>query len=271
MPHAIAAAEAAPTRFARRTPEGARIWRTDYFGPPPSPPGSNSVDPAAPATLDYIAPAPGESRPPQAFLVEQEPGAVVHPHFHFVDQFQVAVGGAGTLGRHPVGPVTVHFSAACTGYGPITPGQDGLTYFTLRASADGTGAQFLPAARARMRPGTRRNLVFGPVEPAGADARRARTATLLETLAAEPDGLAVHIFRLAPGAHATTPDPAQGAGQSMIVLGGTLRALGKTLGPLSALFVRTEDDALYLRAGDEGADLLILQYPRILQCPRRPG
>lgn len=262
MPYAIAAAEAAPTRFSRRTREGSTIWRTDYFGPPPSPVGSNSVDPSAPPTVDYADPAPGEARPPQAFLVEQEPGAIVHPHFHYVDQFQVAVAGGGTLGRHAVGPVTVHFSAACTGYGPITPGEAGLKYFTLRASADGTGAQFLPASRERMRPGARRNLVLGPIEPAPIEARQARTASSLDSVASEADGLAVLVFRLAPGARVTTPEPAKGAGQSMIVLAGEVRCLGKRLDPLSALFVRPEEDALYLRAGDDGADLLILQYPR---------
>lgn len=262
MPYAIAAAEAAPTRFSRQTREGSTIWRTDYFGPPPSPIGSNSVDPSAPPSVDYADPAPGERRPPQAFLVEQEPGAVVHPHFHYVDQFQVAVAGDGTLGRHAVGPVTVHFSSACTAYGPITPGEAGLKYFTLRASADGTGAQFIPASRERMRPGPRRNLVLGPIQPAPASEYVARTASSLEVVASEPDGLEVLVFRLAPGARVTTPDPAKGGGQSMIVLAGELRCLGKSLEPLSAMFVRPEEDALYLRTGEEGADLLILQYPR---------
>ena len=99
MAHVIAAAEAAPTRFARRTPEGATIWRTDYFGPPPSPTGADSVDPNAPPSVEYHDPTPDETRPPQAFMVEQEPGAIVPPHFHFVDQFQVAIAGGGKIGR----------------------------------------------------------------------------------------------------------------------------------------------------------------------------
>jgi len=261
MPYATAAAEAAPTRFARKTREGSTIWRTDYFGPPPSPVGSNSVDPTAKPTVDYADPAPGERRAPQAFMVEQEPGAIVHPHFHYVDQFQVAVRGGGTLGRHPVGPVTVHFAGASTGYGPITPGDRGLTYFTLRASADGTGAQFLPASRDRMRAGARRNLMLGPIHP-GTDAERAaRQANERDIVLTEPDGLEVSVLRLAPGAQATAPDPSRGAGQSMLVIAGRLHAAGKTLDPLSALFVAPDEDALAVTAGAEGADLLILQYP----------
>ncbi|MGE0723121.1 MAG: hypothetical protein AB7O45_02035, partial [Alphaproteobacteria bacterium] len=58
-------------RFARRTPEGGAIWRSEYFGPPPSPVSSSSVDPSAVGALDYVDPAPGEVREPQAFLVEQ--------------------------------------------------------------------------------------------------------------------------------------------------------------------------------------------------------
>ena len=262
MPIATAAAEAAPTRFARKTREGATIWRTDYFGPPPSPTGSNSVDPGAAPTVDYADPAPGEHRPPQAFLVEQEPGAIVHPHFHYVDQFQVAVGGGGTLGRHAVGPVTVHFAGASTGYGPITPGEAGLKYFTLRASADGTGAQFLPAQRDRMRPTKKRNLMIGPILPAPEAERAARAESRLETVQAEEDGLTIAVLRIAPGDRMTAPDPATGAGQSMLVIAGEVEAAGKRLEPLSALFVAADELALEAQAGPGGADLLVLQYPR---------
>lgn len=262
MAYAMAAREAAPTRFSRRTREGSTIWRTDYFGPPPSPIGSNSVDPMAPPTVDYADPAPGERRPPQAFLVEQEPGAIVHAHFHYVDQFQVAIDGGGTLGRHPVTPVMVHFAGACTAYGPITPGEAGIKYFTLRASADGTGAQFLPASRERMRPTTKRNLMIGPIRPATAEERTARTRSHLESVLAEPDGLAVMVLRIAPGAQATAPSPSGGAGQSMLVLAGGITVDDASLEPWSALFLGAEEAPLEAVAGPEGADLLVLQYPR---------
>ena len=39
---------------------------------------------------------------PMAFLVEQDPGAVVGAHYHQADQFQVMVGGSGRLGTHDV-------------------------------------------------------------------------------------------------------------------------------------------------------------------------
>ena len=58
-------------------------------------------------TRDPLAPEPDRATLfPMAFLVEKEPGAVVHPHFHRADQYQVVVSGAGRLGKLPP-PTTV--------------------------------------------------------------------------------------------------------------------------------------------------------------------
>lgn len=265
MIYATATAEAAPTRFARTTPEGGTIWRTDYFGPTPSQKGSNSVDPDAPNTNEYVEPAPGEVRPPQAFLVEQDPRAIVHPHFHFVDQFQVVVDGIGTIGKHPIKPIMAHFAGACTAYGPITPGAEGLRYFTLRASADDTGAQFLPAARGKMRKGPKRYVLADPLLPSEPAALRARREAAVEVTLREPDGLAILMLRVPPGGRLDAPDPATGAGQSMIVTAGTILHGGKVLDRLSALFVTADEPPLAVRAGPEGAELLVLQYPRRIE------
>ena len=80
---------------------------------------------------------------PQAFLVEQEANATILTHYHQQNQFQVVVGGDGTLGRHAVAPLLVHYAGAFTGYGPIVSGAQGLQYLTFRANND-PGAQFLP-------------------------------------------------------------------------------------------------------------------------------
>ena len=194
-------ATAAATRFARRTPSGSTIWRSNYFGPSPSPEGSASVDPTTDAPA-YVDPAPGERRPPQAFLVQQEPGAVVHPHFHYVDQFQVIVEGGGEIGNHPLAPLTVHFAGACTGYGPIRPGPQGLGYFTFRASADSTGAQFLPAMRDRRRPIKRRYILADPIDPLGVEGLKGLAEPVCECILAHDDGLAAHMLRLPPGSRA---------------------------------------------------------------------
>src|SRR5688572_22188693 len=95
-----------------------------------------------------ITSPPEDSIAPQAFLVEQDAGTVIEPHFHVENEFQVIVAGSGSLGRAAVEPVVVHYAGGHTGYGPISAGRDGLSYFTLRTRMD-PGAHFLPGARDR--------------------------------------------------------------------------------------------------------------------------
>ena len=261
MIHAATRADAAPTRFARTTAEGHLLWRSMFFGPAPSPMSSESL--LAKASSDtYVDPLPGEVRAPQAFLIEQEAGAVVQPHFHYVDQFQVVVAGGGHLGRHPVTPLSVHFAAACTGYGPIQPGENGLSYFTLRASADETGAQYLPAARERMRPVPRRNVVVDVIVQEAPVVLAARRESVVETALDNEDGLAVSFLRMAPGHTLEAPDPARGNGISLLVAGGAIVRDGAEMAAWSCLYVPPSDGVIRLVAGAAGAEVLALRYPR---------
>jgi hypothetical protein len=262
MVYAVSSQAAAPTRFERTTATGASVWRTMYFGPAPSPESSDSVRPDVPNLLEYLDPEAGETRPPQAFLVEQAPGAITGAHFHFVDQFQVVVAGDGTIGRHDVRPVSAHFASACTGYGPITPGAAGLKYFTLRASADTTGAQYLPAARPKMRPTPKRNLFFDPVLLSAPQALRERVGGVIETLHEGDDGLGAFVVRLGPGAEMIAPDASRGAGASLLVLEGALQAETGQLDRWSCLFFAAGDGAPTLRSTAAGAEVLVLRYPR---------
>ena len=43
------------------------------------------------------------------------------------------VGGGGTMGRHEIAPIMVHYAGAYSGYGPIIAGPEGVKYFTIRA------------------------------------------------------------------------------------------------------------------------------------------
>lgn len=261
MIHAATRTDAAPTRFARTTADGHRVWRSVFFGPAPSPASSDSLSGDA-SVLTYTDPVPGEVRAPQAFLVEQEPGAVVQPHFHYVDQFQVVVAGGGHLGRHAVSPLSVHFAAACTGYGPIQPGEAGLSYFTLRASADETGAQYLPAARERMRPLPRRNVVVDNIPLSEAAKLQARQGSVVETVLDNDDGLGVFLLRIAPGQSLDTPEPARGNGISLLVAGGAIERGGIEMAAWSCLYLPPGDGAIGLHACAAGAEVLALRYPR---------
>ena len=62
--------------------------------------------------------AAGAAGGPMAYLVEQAAGAVVAPHYHQVDQFQLFVGGSGRIGTHALEGVTVHYAGAHSPYGP---------------------------------------------------------------------------------------------------------------------------------------------------------
>src|SRR5581483_10677182 len=127
-------------RASRRRGEsnGATFWLTTFLGE------------------NRFTAAPGAAMPdadaiyPMAFLVEQDPDAVVQSHFHQSDQFQVIVGGSATLGVHAVRPLSVHFAGACSPYGPIRATAAGLDYFTLRNGWD-PGARYMPGARDSLR------------------------------------------------------------------------------------------------------------------------
>jgi hypothetical protein len=254
--------EVASTRFSRVSNGGQLVWRTEFFGPPPSPVSSDSLKVAG--EIEYREPQPGEVRPAQAFLVEQEAGAVVPAHFHFVDQFQVVVAGEGKLGAHAVAPLGVHFAGASTGYGPITPGATGLSYFTFRASADETGAQYLPGARPRMRPLPKRNVVAPQIVPGAPGDVAARKEAALETALSNDDGLAVFYMRIPPNGSMTTPSAAQSNGMSMLVSAGALTLSGKSYEPWSCLFVTPQEDTATLTASAAGAEVLVLRYPPAL-------
>ena len=226
--------------------DGVTFWHTLYLG--------TSRYNMAPDTPD---PAP-DALFPMAFLVEQDPGSTASAHYHQQDQFQLVVNGHATLGLHEVGPVTVHFTAAHTAYGPIRASQDqGVWYFTLRNGFD-PGARFMTMAenRAALRtiPNRRhREAVAGPLPAA--------TAPFETLLGPEPDGMAAWRYHLSPSEPLTGPDPAAGRGQYWIVIRGGLLHNADVLPPMSCAFVYPDDTPFRGRAGDAGAEVIGMQFP----------
>ena len=251
-------AEAWPTRFVRRDAQNRSVWRTEYLGPPPSQRGA-TIDQGSD---DFVAP-PANS--PQSFRIEQDAGIVVQPHFHFVNQFQVVVAGSAAIGRNPVTPIGVHYAGAHTGYGPITAGPQGVTYFTLRAQSDGTGAQYLPASRARMQRVPKR-YILAEACPALDDAGLAtlgapQTVTMLD----EADGIGAWVLRLPANGTGLGPDPATGGGQSIFVACGSLMHEGRELDSHACLYVSCDEAPLPLNAGAAGLEIVFCQFPRRTQ------
>ncbi len=231
------AATAAGTRR-RGQSNGATFWHTTYIG-------ANRFYPEGgqPPAPDLLY--------PMAFLVEQDPGAMVVGHFHQSDQFQVFTRGAGRLGTHDVTPVTVHFTGAFSPYGPIRAAAEGLHYFTLRNGWD-PGARYMPGARRDLpRPRRHREAAAGPLGSAG-DA---------PVLGREADGLGAWHWRLEAGDSREGPDPAQGAGQFWLVLDGLLAYGERRFGARSCLFVGPDEPALAVVAGTDGLGILAMQFP----------
>lgn len=240
----IASADAARANRRRGSaPDGVTFWHTLYLGTSRYNMKPGEADPDANALF------------PMAFLVEQDPGSTAQSHFHQQDQFQLVVGGHGTMGTHEIRPLTVHFSGAYTAYGPIKASQDeGVWYFTLRNGFD-PGARFMtmPENRAALRavPGRKhREAVNGPLA--------------LEEIAIpqEADGMGAWRYRLGAGERVVGPDPASGRGQYWVVADGTMVVDGAELPRLSCSFVNPDEAPQSAAAGPDGLDVVVMQFPR---------
>ncbi len=209
---------------------------------------------------EFIASPFGEALAPQSFLVEQDPDSVILPHFHEQNEFQVVVKGSGSFGRHPVRPLSVHYAGAYTGYGPITAGPGGLWYFTLRPAMD-QGALFLPESRGKMRKGPKRQLLGHPLAVTEDASRRAQ-AVCEEALPPQADGIAGWFLRLPPEGSLAAPEHPGGLGRFYVVMSGRARVCGALLGRLATVFVTPEEGPVSVQAGPEGAEVLVLQFPK---------
>lgn len=203
---------------------------------------------------------------PMAFLVEKEAGAVVKPHFHQADQFQVVVQGSGRLGLHDVGCVAVHYTDPFSAYGPIVASDEGVAWFTLRNAWD-PGAQYMPAQREKLRAARARHQhresTAAPLPPLNdAALAQLQVAECVDVLESTPDGMGSWRYRVPSLGAITGPDPAHGGGQFWLVLAGSAAVPGSTLLPVqSCVFVGPTDAALTMQAGEGGAELLCLQFP----------
>jgi hypothetical protein len=201
----------------------------------------------------------GPGLSPTVFLVEQPPHSVLAPHFHMQNQFQVVKDGSGTLGAHAVGPGSVHYAGAFTGYGPLVAGPAGLSYFTIRAVHE-TGANFLPAARDSLRRGPKRH-AQGPVhEPLAVDALCRLASARRVQLIAPGDDLEAYALQLPPCARLEAGEPA-GSGQFQLVLAGGLETPQGPLQAWESRYLSCGEDAGGCTAGPSGLHLLVLQMP----------
>ena len=240
MPQITSSIAARQTRQRKSLENGTQYYRSDF----------------------HQASAAGPGIQAQGFLIEQDPHSTVLPHFHVQNQFQVIVAGGGRLGVHDVSPVSVHFAGAHTAYGPIVSGPEGVSYFTLRDGFD-PGAKFMPGARKELERGRYRFVLIGDVAVNGvAGLRQTRGATVETVVEPEPDGLTAQVVRLGPRESIETLDPASGGGQYHLVLAGALDGDGEELPVNSCIFVAPDEGSPRHVAAADGAELLLLQFPR---------
>lgn len=198
---------------------------------------------------------------PNAFLVEQAPHRDLPPHFHGYGQFQVVVAGDGRLGGHELRPLSVHYAGQRTTYGPIRPGAEGLSYLTLRPRTEGS-AFFMPQSRHLRDPAIPRYEVFSAVQDfVGAAGRVAVVETqVVPVLPPTPAGLAAWLMRIPRGQSAFAPPLPGGGGRYHLVVGGALALPGGAADWLATLWTEP-DETLELKAGDAGAEVLVMQFP----------
>ncbi|MFL5254929.1 MAG: hypothetical protein ACJ8AI_18955 [Rhodopila sp.] len=213
---------------------------------------------------------PSEGLYPMAFLVEKQAAAVVHPHFHQADQYQVVVQGSGRLGLHDVGGIAVHYTDAYSAYGPIVASDQGVSWFTLRNAWD-PGARYMPEHRRQLREARaryqHREATCGPLPPLTGQERAALTTSdQTAVIAPMSDGLGTWRYRVPADGSVVGPDPSRGGGQFWLISAGSAAlADGALLPVLSCIFIAPEDAAACLRAGPDGADMLCLQFPKRAQ------
>ncbi|RBY82253.1 hypothetical protein [Blastococcus sp. TF02A-26] len=208
------------------------------------------------ALADYLGDHGDTAAGPQAYLVRQGT-AELGAHFHEVDQFQVVVGGAGTLGREAVGRGVLHYADAYTSYGPIrTDPAVGLEYVTLRLEPT-TGINPMPQEREKRRAagggGEHFTCALDPTAEPGTRARElARTRRGARALA----------MRLPAGAAAEADGlPATGRGYA-VVIAGALRDGDRVLPAGSVVALDRPAELGGLVADDAtGAELAVCLFP----------
>lgn len=215
--------------------------------------------------VDYIG-SPGIiDANPQAFLVDRlYPDARIDPHFHDIDQFQIVVDGSCRMGKKAADPVTFQYADAYTPYGPIVGGEEGFAFFTLRPIASG-GFFAMPGNRHNM-PGRAGRNIAGRF-----DTTRSHPETgqvVRENLMTDQrDGAMAVGLRLGPNAEIRGP-VSDGGGQYYLVCEGQVSRDEHELPRRSLVHVEAGEPAPLLRAGEDGADVLVLQFAR---PTARPG
>jgi len=249
MIYTMSGAEALSRRRVVKSPgTGIEHWGTEFFGP------RSSTTVAA---------------GPQATMSEMNAHETIVPHFHGITQFQIFAAGHGKIGRggDTLQPLTLQYKDHHTAYGPVVAGPQGLTFMALRIKTGDSAPVYLdkPGYRDKLRPSKKRNLISPPVGLSIEPVLRSRQEAAWEPLFAAhdiKDEMAAHMLRLGAGMAVDGPNPKKSGGYYVFVANGSLVWAGKDFARWSMLVVEPNEDAIEIRAGGQGLEALIMQFPR---------
>ena len=210
---------------------------------------------------EYIGFSKDQPNLAQAWLLECTPQRLLRAHYHGTDQFQVIIDGEGTMGKHKLTPHLVHFSRAHTPYGPIIWSEKGLGLLTIRPRKDTlVGPQFMPDSREKLASIPNRRPMQISTHVTYPEVDQAGGLTQLDSIR-DDNGLAVFTGKLKPGASLTCPSAANTDGQFILVMGGSLTYQDKSYHAFSIAYVTPDENAFVLRAGDQGVEVAVLNFP----------
>ena len=227
---------------------GIEHWGASYFGP------RYSTSGALPQ--------------PQALMTQMAANETILPHFHGLAQFQIFPAGSGVMGKGQVQPLMLQYKDHHTAYGPLVAGPHGLTFIALRNRIADSAPVYLskPGYREKLKPSKRRNWMSPHIALSTRPVLQFRKEISWEPVFdAEKkidDEMSAQLVRLGAGMSAMGPDPKLGGGYYVFVANGSLDLGGETLPTSSMVFVESSEDAFEIKAGRNGLEALVMQFPR---------
>ncbi len=226
---------------------GIEHWGASYFGPRYS--------------------TSGASPQPQALMTQMAADETILPHFHGLAQFQIFPAGSGMMGKGQVQPLMLQYKDHHTAYGPLVAGPHGLTFIALRNRIADSAPVYLskPGYREKLKPSKRRNWMSSHISLSTRPVLQFRKEISWEPVF-EPekikDEMSAQLVRLGGGMSTMGPDPGAGGGYYLFVANGSLALRGNILPASSVVFVEPGEDAFEIKAGGNGLEALVMQFPR---------
>jgi hypothetical protein len=190
-------------------------------------------------------------------MVEEFANSTLGAHFHRADQFQLFVRGDGRFGNAAISPLSVHLASAFTPYGPISAGDRGLAYLTLRNGFD-PGPRYMPQAemelkRERTQQPHQKLISIPAIDPT-------IVAASIPVLDNGPNGWGIWHRRYPPFDRVVGVDVG-GGGQYWVISRGGAEIDGAIMDAFSCLFIPPGYSAPALQPTSEGVDIIVLQFP----------